>query len=213
MARSARAALITEPDPYKVLGLTARASQADIEKARRRVAAVHHPDTGPASERAERELAMKRINVAYELLRDPGARAAYDLATAPLASRRVVPPAPVQPVRRGSPVNGSSTGQTRPRPVRRRPRRTHSTAVRPLELFRAIGFLVMPLLQSRIGLYALLFGSVAGTIAVTPFPDQIAAALTTATVAILLPPLLLRRLRGTPAGDLLSYLGEVIGRR
>lgn len=202
MARSARAALITEPDPYKVLGLTPKASSAEIEKARRRVAAAHHPDTGPASERAERELAMKRINVAYELLRDPGARAAYDLAHAPLpAASRTATPHHAPPATRttGAPPSAPVTPATRAR--RRPPRRRQRTAASGLTLLRAIGSVLAPLAVSRTGLYALLGAGLLAT--ATYLPERLLPA---ALLLLLLPPLLLRRLAGTPAGDLIDLL-------
>ena len=62
-------------DYYKVLGVERSASDDDIKKAFRRLARKHHPDLSKAADAAER---MQEINEAYEVLRDPQRRAAYD---------------------------------------------------------------------------------------------------------------------------------------
>jgi hypothetical protein len=156
---------------------------------------------------------MKRINVAYELLRDPTARASYDLTQSTALSQHAAPP----PLRRTSAAPSPSTFSaptssrpraTPPRP-RRRPKRTQTTAVRPLQLLRAIGFLLSPLLGSRLGLYALLLGAVGAALELAPRAEQLPVTLGTGALALLLPPLLLRRLRGTPAGDLFDFLREL----
>ena len=63
-------------DPYDVLGVARKASEAEIKKAFRALAKKHHPDkTG------NDQAAMKRfqeINSAYELLSDKEKRAQYD---------------------------------------------------------------------------------------------------------------------------------------
>jgi curved DNA-binding protein len=62
-------------DYYKVLGVERSASDDDIKKAFRRLARKHHPDLSKADDAAQR---MQEINEAYEVLRDPQRRAAYD---------------------------------------------------------------------------------------------------------------------------------------
>ncbi len=62
-------------DYYKVLGVERSASDDDIKKAFRRLARKHHPDLNKADDAAQR---MQEINEAYEVLRDPQRRAAYD---------------------------------------------------------------------------------------------------------------------------------------
>jgi curved DNA-binding protein CbpA len=61
-------------DPYKILQVDSEAEDEVIQAAYRRLAQKYHPDVaGPAG--AER---MSAINTAWELLRDPNRRAAYD---------------------------------------------------------------------------------------------------------------------------------------
>jgi len=62
-------------DYYKALGVERSASDDDIKKAFRRLARKHHPDLSKAADAPAR---MQEINEAYEVLRDPQRRAAYD---------------------------------------------------------------------------------------------------------------------------------------
>lgn len=64
-----------EPDPYRVLQVDPQAEPEVVEAAFRRLARKYHPDVNPAPEAAEQ---MERIMAAYEVLRDPDRRAAYD---------------------------------------------------------------------------------------------------------------------------------------
>ena len=63
-------------DYYEVLGLARSASESDIKSAFRRLAKEHHPDKNPGDKSAEQK--FKEINEAYEALKDPQKRAAYD---------------------------------------------------------------------------------------------------------------------------------------
>ncbi|HET7030721.1 MAG TPA: J domain-containing protein [Candidatus Limnocylindrales bacterium] len=65
------------PDPYKVLQVDSEAEDEVIQAAYRRLAQKYHPDVATGPEAAAR---MAAINVAWELLRDPARRAAFDLA-------------------------------------------------------------------------------------------------------------------------------------
>ncbi len=66
---------------YEVLGVRADASTADIRRAYLVLARRHHPDfhasSGPAPVSSAEEQ-MRRINLAWEVLGEPNARAAYD---------------------------------------------------------------------------------------------------------------------------------------
>jgi molecular chaperone DnaJ len=61
---------------YDLLGVPRDASEADIKKAYRRLAMEYHPDRNNGEKAAEEK--FKLITEAYEVLRDPEKRAAYD---------------------------------------------------------------------------------------------------------------------------------------
>jgi molecular chaperone DnaJ len=63
-------------DYYEVLGLSRGASEQDIKSAFRRLAKDCHPDRNHGDTDAERK--FKELNEAYEALKDPQKRAAYD---------------------------------------------------------------------------------------------------------------------------------------
>ena len=63
-------------DYYDILGVTKSASGDDIKKAYRRLAMKHHPDRNKNDETAEEK--FKEAKEAYEILKDPEQRAAYD---------------------------------------------------------------------------------------------------------------------------------------
>ncbi|QSX77394.1 DnaJ C-terminal domain-containing protein [Agrilutibacter solisilvae] len=62
-------------DYYDILGVEAGAGDAEIKSAYRRLARKYHPDV---SKEAGAEDKFKAVNEAYEALRDPQKRAAYD---------------------------------------------------------------------------------------------------------------------------------------
>ena len=68
-----------ERDPYSVLGLGREASASEISRAYRRAARETHPDShqGHDPSAAER---FNAVSEAYQTLRDPNRRAAYDRA-------------------------------------------------------------------------------------------------------------------------------------
>ena len=63
-------------DYYEVLGITRGAGEQELKSAYRRLAKECHPDRNPSDTRAE--LKFKEISEAYEVLKDPQKRAAYD---------------------------------------------------------------------------------------------------------------------------------------
>jgi curved DNA-binding protein len=63
-------------DPYKVLGLDKSASEADIKKAYRSLAMIHHPDKGGSEE------TFREITEAYSILSDSKKRSQYDSGSA-----------------------------------------------------------------------------------------------------------------------------------
>jgi curved DNA-binding protein len=77
-------------DYYEVLGVEPGAGDAEIKTAYRRLARKYHPDV---SKEAGAEEKFKAVNEAYEALRDPQKRAAYDQ----LRSRGYRPGDEVQP--------------------------------------------------------------------------------------------------------------------
>jgi molecular chaperone DnaJ len=62
-------------DFYSLLGVARECSEADVKKAYRKLAMEYHPDRNSAP---DAEARFKEITEAYEVLRDPQKRAAYD---------------------------------------------------------------------------------------------------------------------------------------
>jgi molecular chaperone DnaJ len=63
-------------DYYELLGVGRSASADDIKKAFRKLAMQHHPDRNDGNKDAEKK--FKDVNHAYDILKDPDKRAAYD---------------------------------------------------------------------------------------------------------------------------------------
>ncbi len=62
-------------DYYEVMGVARDATQDDIKRAYRKLARKYHPDV---SEDKDAEARFKEVGEAYEVLKDPEKRAAYD---------------------------------------------------------------------------------------------------------------------------------------
>ena len=77
-------------DYYKIMSLARDASQEDVKRAYRKLARKYHPDV---SKEADAEERFKEINEAYEVLKDPQKRQAYDqLGTGWRAGQEFTPP-------------------------------------------------------------------------------------------------------------------------
>jgi curved DNA-binding protein CbpA len=84
-------------DPYALLGVTAEATDDDLDHAFRGLVRRLHPDTRTSSEpNADADQQLQELLTAYATLRDPIRRAAYDRA-------RTGP----------APTNGAPTARTR----------------------------------------------------------------------------------------------------
>lgn len=67
---------MTQQDYYELLGVSRDASQDEIKKAYRKLAMEHHPDRNKDCKESEQK--FKEISEAYEILKDPQKRGAYD---------------------------------------------------------------------------------------------------------------------------------------
>src|SRR5947207_8208092 len=63
-------------DFYELLGVSRTANAEDIKKAFRKLAMQHHPDRNPGDKGSEKK--FKDLTHAYDILKDPDKRAAYD---------------------------------------------------------------------------------------------------------------------------------------
>ena len=76
-------------DYYKILGVARGASADDIKKAYRKLARKYHPDV---SKEANAEERFKEVAEAYETLKDPEKRAAFDQLGSHAAGQEFRPP-------------------------------------------------------------------------------------------------------------------------
>ena len=67
---------MSKPDFYETLGVGRGADEKELKSAFRKLAMQFHPDRNPGDEACEHK--FKEINEAYECLKDPQKRAAYD---------------------------------------------------------------------------------------------------------------------------------------
>jgi molecular chaperone DnaJ len=67
---------MSKQDYYELLGVSRTATDDELKKAFRKLAMQYHPDKNPGN--AEAEQTFKEINHAYDVLKDPDKRAAYD---------------------------------------------------------------------------------------------------------------------------------------
>jgi curved DNA-binding protein CbpA len=84
-----------EHDPYRVLGIGAEATAADIARAYRRLARAMHPDSRPGDPAAAGQ--FRALAEAYGVLSDPARRAAWDHRHPRQPDPRAAAPRPASP--------------------------------------------------------------------------------------------------------------------
>ncbi|PPR44916.1 MAG: Chaperone protein DnaJ [Alphaproteobacteria bacterium MarineAlpha5_Bin8] len=67
---------MAEKDFYEILGVSRNASNDEIKKSYRKLAMKYHPDRNKDDKASERK--FKEVSAAYEVLKDPEKKAAYD---------------------------------------------------------------------------------------------------------------------------------------
>ena len=67
---------MSKRDYYEILQVDKQASEADLKSAFRKMAKKFHPDRNQGDEDSEKR--FKEVGEAYEVLKDPQKRAAYD---------------------------------------------------------------------------------------------------------------------------------------
>jgi len=82
----------TTADYYALLGVEPDATMAQIKKAYRKLARLHHPDTNPGDTGAAAR--FRQITEAYDTLSDPGRRQAYDRTRPRATSTKLAEPGP-----------------------------------------------------------------------------------------------------------------------
>jgi curved DNA-binding protein CbpA len=92
------------PDYYEILQVSPYASAEVIHAAYRALARIYHPDVNTSSTTPD---LMRRVNFAYETLKDPGRRAAYNLRRARSMRDRRIVAAPPSPALRSRPTQSS----------------------------------------------------------------------------------------------------------
>src|SRR5210317_1835950 len=70
-----RAEFMEYKDYYKTIGVGRKATQDEVKRTYRKLARKYHPDV---SKEANAELKFKELGEAYEVLKDPEKRVAYD---------------------------------------------------------------------------------------------------------------------------------------
>ena len=95
-------------DYYKILGIERDSKEADIKTAYRRLARKYHPDV---SKEADAEKKFKEVGEAYEVLKDPEKRQAYDqLGANWKAGQNFNPPPGWEDIFSGAQGNASGAG-------------------------------------------------------------------------------------------------------
>lgn len=163
-----RASSPSQGDPYEILQVSRNADQTVIEAAYKSLAKKYHPDSSSGHSSLEQ---MKRLNWAYETLKNPAERAQYDQGVSPQAPPKPKPqppkPSPPKPKPKPSSPRPQAYKSTRKAPPPKpKPQKTQAKGI-------TLNALVVITIATLLFVIALAAYISRETVAATPRPSLI----------------------------------------